>query len=150
MENCSKRDRGYVCGVRFSGIYCSNRLQRQKEIDHTHVVGIRHLRCGSTEPQQCQVPCAVPAFRGYRAWSRRGRACRDLRELHATFINIQELEARTREYNSTTEYVKSMQLPQVVWVRENLSILSERDFTEVVPWLVEEIDALASSHSSPL
>ena len=48
-----------------------------------------------------------------------------LRELHATFINIQELEARTREYNPAAEYVKSMQWPQVVWVRENLSLLSE-------------------------
>ena len=49
-----------------------------KEIDHTHVVGIRHLRRGSIEPQQCQVPGAVPELRGYRAWNRRGRACRDV------------------------------------------------------------------------
>ena len=46
--------------------------------------------------------------------------------------------------------MKSMQWPLEVWVRENLSVLSKRDFTGVVPWLAEEIDAYASSHSSTL
>ena len=40
-----------------------------------------------------------------------------------------------REDNHEAEHVKSMQRPPEVWVRENLSVLRERDFTEVVPWL---------------
>ena len=60
-----------------------------------------------------------------------------LRELRATFINIQKLEAREREDNHAVGYVKSMQCPLEVWAG-------------VVPWLVEEIDAYASSHSSTL
>ena len=120
----------------FSG---SNRLQRAvqprkgsgaRNIDHTHVVEIRSSFAGalSFSSIKSQVP----------------------REMRATFINIQKLETRAREQNHAAEYAQSIQWPLEVWVRENLSILSERDFTEAVARLVEEIDAYASSHSLTL
>ena len=43
--------------------------------------------------------------------------CDVLRELRATIINFHKLEA--------VEFVKSVQWPLEVWVRQNLSILSE-------------------------
>ena len=57
-----------LCDVRFSGLCCSNRLQRAvqprkgvgaREVDHTRDVQIHHLPRGGFEPHQCQVSSAA-------------------------------------------------------------------------------------------
>lgn len=75
---------------------------------------------------------------------------RCLAELAATFRAVEKLEQRADGDRDIAQWLKNMEWPGQVWVRENFSFLAETNFQTVYPWLEEELVGYGRSHNTSL
>ena len=75
---------------------------------------------------------------------------RCLAELAATFEVVEKLEQRANGDRDIAQWLKNMEWPGHVWVRENFSFLAETRFQTVYPWLEEELVGYGRSHNTSL